>query len=208
MLSAHPIALDASALDPATSFMITCACAQIKSRAYARARRPRARRDAHMAVLSAHSPFNSHTPALDAPALDATTRPTPSCTRCVRCTINSRRAIASRRRMASWCMARILTCARTQVKSRSYARARRNRARRDEHMAVLSARSSFSARTLTLDASALDATTRSTRSHTRRLNPPLAGDASVGPRCVVALPTSFRPRSHRHRAGRCSKRKS
>ena len=32
--------------------------------------------------------------------------------------------------MASWCMARVLTCTRAQVKSHAYARARRTRARR------------------------------------------------------------------------------
>ena len=66
--------------------------------------------------------------------------------------------------MASWCMARVLTCTRAQVKSRAYARARRTRARRDEYIAVLSARSSFSARTLVPDAPALNATTCSMRS--------------------------------------------
>ena len=76
-------------------------------------------------VLSERSSFNAHTLALDAPALDATARYTRSRTRRARYATALRRTMASLSTMASWCMARTLTCACTQVKStREFAFAR------------------------------------------------------------------------------------
>ena len=90
VFSAHPIALDAPAFDSATSPTLTCARAQVKSRAYTCARYARAGRDEHMAVLSARSSFSTHTLVPDAPALDATTCSMRSRTRRARCTTISR----------------------------------------------------------------------------------------------------------------------
>ena len=54
----------------ANAHLHTCAS---QSRVYARARRTRARRDDHMAALSAHSWFGAHTIAFNEAALSATT---------------------------------------------------------------------------------------------------------------------------------------